>query len=96
MTKINTYKWHFVDSKRIPRWVKKRFDFSGENPMDGVIEERIQKLKGKHYEWQLVVVAHYHTHDNAILRRKINKHKKHHIKSHAKRSSLWAFIKKIF
>ncbi len=95
MSKINLYKWHYVPSRRIPRWVTKRFDFSGENPIDGYVEERCKTITGRHYQWQLVVVSHNHTHDNAILRRKISK-RKMVTNSQVKRLSPSEFIKFLF
>jgi hypothetical protein len=55
---MNAYNWHFG---YIPRWVRNRFrnvsiDKSG-YPLSGVITERSERVRGKHYEYMAVVVA---------------------------------------
>ena len=71
--------WYFG---YIPTWVVKHWSYPTghregyrEHPMWGhaAIESFTKRVKGKYYEYALVVLCYEHTHDDAILKRKLRR-----------------------
>ena len=77
--KYNPYKWHFITAKQTPLWIERRFGHKANEMISkyhgSTIEETIQYAKGKYYEYRWVVTIGDHTHDNAMLRRKLSHQK---------------------
>jgi hypothetical protein len=71
MNKYNPYKWHFITERQTPHWVRHKFGISGTTYHGAIIEETVKHIKGKHYEYKWVIVSGEHTHDDAIIRRKL-------------------------
>ena len=64
--------WYYINTKQAPRWIKHKFHLDDISIVAyGTITEECDYAKGSHYEYKLVVVDSGHTHDNAVIRRRI-------------------------
>lgn len=67
--------WHFINKKQAPRWIKRKFRLDYISLVSwGAVTEECEHAKGSHYEYKLVVVDSGHTHDTAVIRRRIKRH----------------------
>lgn len=67
--------WHYITKKQATPYIRYKFDLDHIDIVTyGTITEECDYVKGSHYEYKLVVVDSGHTHDNAVIRRKIRRH----------------------
>jgi len=66
--------WHFINKTQTPRWIINKWRYDGIDWSYGTITEEIKHARGSHYEYKLVVVDSGHTHNAAVIRRKLRRH----------------------
>jgi hypothetical protein len=62
--------WYFISKKQTPHWIRDKWA----NSIDwshGIITGVFDYAKGSHYEYKLVLVDAGHTHDVAVIRRRL-------------------------
>lgn len=67
--------WYFISKKQTPHWIRDKWADEGIDWSHGTVTEVLKYAKGSHYEYKLVVVDAGHTHDCAVIRRKLKRHK---------------------
>ncbi len=68
--------WYFISKKQTPRWLRHKWSDDGIDWSHGTVTEVIKQARGSHYEYKLVVVDSGHTHDCAVIRRRLRGHKR--------------------
>jgi hypothetical protein len=68
--------WYFISKKQTPRWLRHKWSDAGIDWSHGTVTEVIKEARDKHYEYKLVVVDAGHTHDCAIIRRRLRGHRR--------------------
>ena len=66
--------WYFISKRQTPHWLRRKWS-DGIDWSRGTVTEIIAETRGKHFEYKLVVVDSGHTHDCAVIRRRLRRHK---------------------
>jgi hypothetical protein len=67
--------WYFITKRQTPHWLRRKWS-DGIDWSHGTVTEIVAEARGKHFEYKLVVVDSGHTHDNAVIRRRLRRHKR--------------------
>lgn len=67
--------WYFIGKRQTPHWLRHKWRDEGIDWSRGTVTEVIAEARGKHFEYKLVVVDSGHTHDCAVIRRRLRRHK---------------------
>lgn len=68
--------WYFISKRQTPHWLRRKWRDSGIDWSHGTVTEIVAEARGNHYEYRLVVVDSGHTHDNAVIRRRLRRHRR--------------------
>lgn len=66
--------WYFISKRQTPHWIRHKWK-DGIDWSRGTVTEVLAEARGKHFEYKLVVVDSGHTHDCAVIRRRLRKHR---------------------
>ena len=66
--------WYFISKRQTPHWLRHKWS-DGIDWSHGTVTEVVAEARGNHYEYKLVVVDSGHTHDCAVIRRRLKRHR---------------------
>jgi hypothetical protein len=67
--------WYFINKRQTPHWIRRKWA-DGIDWSHGTVTEIVAEARSKHFEYKLVIVNSGHTHDCAVIRRRLKGHRK--------------------